>query len=340
MPKKPNVPYTCPRCGYETLHKAGMEYHLLNKKRPCPILCNEIELTKEVNEYILANRVYKIQQPIPSTVHTINTINNINNYNTINNFISSLDVVEKITKYTTHKQTDTIPFSQSIEDKYSSKAKRLENNTRNIQLKYQDILDIVDDACNGECKIIEEMNFLYDSKLNVIRMFEDGEWQEMIITKGVLCIMKSIKCHYLDSYELYLIRKIKSQSESARMKATYTELIRDYFRIVVCFDLDPFFKNKTNCELLYNEDDPRFFDDDEDSVDAHTIADELWTVFVGIKDKISKTEENSIKKDVTDIIKNNTKRGIEELNKKVLNLFNIDETFKHTLLSRTPGHTL
>lgn len=36
MPKKPNVPYTCPRCGYDTLHKAGMEYHLLNKKRPCP----------------------------------------------------------------------------------------------------------------------------------------------------------------------------------------------------------------------------------------------------------------------------------------------------------------
>lgn len=56
MPPKP--PYICYCCGYETPRKADMRIHLY-KKKPCPKILNNIELTDEIKEFILANRIYK-----------------------------------------------------------------------------------------------------------------------------------------------------------------------------------------------------------------------------------------------------------------------------------------
>ena len=55
--------YGCPRCGYETDIKQSMNLHLYKKKKPCPATVNNIELTDEIKEYILNNRVYKIPEP-------------------------------------------------------------------------------------------------------------------------------------------------------------------------------------------------------------------------------------------------------------------------------------
>lgn len=325
--------YECFRCGYCTHDRSCMRRHLFNVKKPCPGQKNAVVLTDDIKQHILDNRIYK--PPKDPTTTTINNINQtINNYNTINNFIASIDLIEKITKYTEHKQLDIVPFSQNVEDKYINKAKRLENNTRNIELKYQDILDIIHDVCNGECKIVEEINVIYDSKVNTIKLYEQGEWQEMIVSKGIVHIIKIIQEYYLDSYEFYLIRKIKSD-EPGRKKAYYKELLQDYFKFIACFDIDPYFKNKNDYEILYNPDDPKHdtYVSDYD-IDRHSISDQMQRMFDEITKSITKSEINSIKKEIIDIIKKNTKRGMDEVNKKVLELFNIDETFKKNILNR------
>lgn len=51
-------PYTCPRCGYITQQKGDMRKHFLTLQKPCPATKQDIELTPEVKEYILNNRVY------------------------------------------------------------------------------------------------------------------------------------------------------------------------------------------------------------------------------------------------------------------------------------------
>lgn len=56
--------YKCVCCGYSTPHKGHMRMHLY-KKRPCPMTENEVELTNDVKEYILANRVYRIPEASP-----------------------------------------------------------------------------------------------------------------------------------------------------------------------------------------------------------------------------------------------------------------------------------
>jgi hypothetical protein len=50
--------YTCVRCGYNTLRKSSMLDHLVHRKKPCPTLRADIELTAEIKQHILDNRVY------------------------------------------------------------------------------------------------------------------------------------------------------------------------------------------------------------------------------------------------------------------------------------------
>ncbi len=54
------IPYTCCRCGYKIKHKSCMIKHLYKRNKDCPGTVNDIELTDEIKEKILLNRIYKI----------------------------------------------------------------------------------------------------------------------------------------------------------------------------------------------------------------------------------------------------------------------------------------
>jgi hypothetical protein len=55
--------YTCPRCGYDTLERNNMRKHFYKRNKICCIK-NDIELTDDIKEYVLNNRIYKIPKPI------------------------------------------------------------------------------------------------------------------------------------------------------------------------------------------------------------------------------------------------------------------------------------
>ena len=59
-PCKP--PYECPKCDYTTTKKQDMRKHFYGLKKPCPALRNDIELTDEIKQYVLTNRVYKVKK--------------------------------------------------------------------------------------------------------------------------------------------------------------------------------------------------------------------------------------------------------------------------------------
>jgi len=58
-----NPQYTCPRCGYKTKNKTKMYRHLYEKQKVCAGCVSNIELTEDVKECILENRVYKKDPP-------------------------------------------------------------------------------------------------------------------------------------------------------------------------------------------------------------------------------------------------------------------------------------
>jgi hypothetical protein len=58
------IPYNCIRCNYKTKHKTKMSTHLYKRIKDCPATENDIELTNEIKEYILKNRIYRIPKQI------------------------------------------------------------------------------------------------------------------------------------------------------------------------------------------------------------------------------------------------------------------------------------
>jgi hypothetical protein len=54
------IPYTCIRCDYTTNEKRNMKRHLYDRKIKCQSRKNKIELSDEIKEEIMENRIYHI----------------------------------------------------------------------------------------------------------------------------------------------------------------------------------------------------------------------------------------------------------------------------------------
>lgn len=88
MPRKPKLPYTCPACGYETIQKNDMNKHFYKVLKPCPKQLNNIDLTDDIKEFVLANRIYH-----PPKNETLSLTQTINVNNTVVNYIDDVDTL-------------------------------------------------------------------------------------------------------------------------------------------------------------------------------------------------------------------------------------------------------
>lgn len=313
----PNTNYTCPRCGYNTKHRNDMKRHLYEKKKLCPGQCNDINLTDDIKNIVMSNRLYVIPKPFgTSTV--------INNYNNVNNFIAGMDTIEKLQKYIKHKNIELIGFEQSIEDRYAKTVHRLENDAwkYGFELKKDDLFEVIDQVSKiHKLKTFEDLNIVYDKTADKLKIF-DGEWEEMLLNRGVKKILQTIQSYYWDAYECFLLRKLYTDINCYN-KQRLKEFLIEYYKFIGCFDVEPFVKNKDNMEIM-----GRPYNDDNE----YSICDEYYNVYIGTRDNVKKSEINAVKKTVLDIIRKNSDKNITELNKRVFELFNIDEGFKNDVV--------
>lgn len=318
-----NEPYTCCRCGYSTNQKNSIRRHLYNKQKPCPTGFNDIELTDDIKNHILEYRVYHVQKNESKHV-------TINNFNTMNNFIANMETMEKLVKYLSYNNMELIDYDRDIETKYQKHAKKLENNLyKDFALGRDDLYDIIDHVSKvKDDNDMNGFNVLYDTKFDELKLYESGTWENILFEKGVKKLIVTIQEYFLDSYELYLVRKIVNSDTNAHQKMKCRELLEEYYRFISVFDCQPYIKGKNDMEILYNIDEDRH----DEPCDEYTIEEELLPCFNRISDLHTKSELKKIKTEVFDIIKRNSKKNIHELNKKVINLFSMDENFKKMLL--------
>lgn len=331
MARKSKQPYECPCCGYKTEQKSHMKKHLYTLSKPCPQTQNALELTEDIKEHILSNRVYIVPKPIAPTTHqTINQT--INNYNTINNFIANMDFMDKLSKYIAYNQIELLDYGDKVEAQYYRNRKRLEKDqTRYVfKLSSPELMDIVDKVssiCNNN---FEELNILFDEKTKKLKLFEGGEWETLLQEAGITKVIYAIKDNYLDMYECYLVRRLNDDKISAVEKSSIKEHLFDYYKFISCFNIDPYIKGKTDEHILKGT--PQ--DSEDMTIENHTIADTLMPQARKVIDSMPRGEIQRTKKEVLEIIKRNSKQNIDELNKKVAALFNMDESFKTQLLER------
>lgn len=308
-----NKPYTCPRCGYETNQKCDIQRHFYKRKKPCPGQMDSVELTEEVIRVVLENRVYIVhKEPLP----VFNT--------TINNYITNMDVFEKLSKYFSYNNINITGFEQSIEERYAGMAFRLETDSfKEFQLKTDNLYETIDDVSNA-CKSdeLKGLNIYYDTGVDKISIF-DGDWEESMASLSIKKIIATIQDYYWNMYECYLIRKIYGAGVGWATQYCH-ELLDEYYRFICCFDLVSYCKERADDEIIKNG-----------RKTSYEVSERYWTRFQKVREKTGSSEANTIRKTVMDIVKKNSKRNIEHLNKKIMNLFKMDEGFKIAMCGET-----
>jgi hypothetical protein len=317
------------------MSKGDMRKHLYNKKKPCPKSYNDITLTDEIKEYILTNRVYHVPQVIQQVQPITNNINQIiNNNNTINNFISNMDTIDKINKVINYQEVELVEYGDTIENKFSQTIKKLADGFSDyLTLDKHNLLEVIDQVSSLANETFENLNIVYDEKFNKLKLYESGQWNESILISGVRTLLMKIQGVYFDPYECYLIRKIEYSTLNLFNKQLFREKLVDYYKFLGCFEIDPYAKDKNDTEIKYNIDDDNYDYLAEYTDRNREMPIRYMNLYVKTRDDTKKSESNKIKKDIIDIIKKNSKKNVDELNKKVFSLFNMDEEFKNFILS-------
>lgn len=134
-------PYTCPRCGYCTRHKAYMRRHLYQNKKTCPGTKSAMPLTDDIKDCILNDRIYHPPDKTPQ--HVI--------INQFNNFVSKMDPIQEI--------------------------QLLENNLfEDFSLDHQKLLDVVDAITS--CNSMDRLKIYSNGKWNSL-IYEHGVMELM-----------------------------------------------------------------------------------------------------------------------------------------------------------------
>jgi hypothetical protein len=319
-------PFVCPRCGYKTQKKWDMIRHLYQRSVPCHGEVEDLELTEEIKQCIIKNKIY--HRPKEKEQSNTTIINNvIQNYNSFNSMISVIDVADRIMHLSKFKNTPIIDLEQSVEDKYCDIAKKLDNNSYKLgfEMNHEDMLETIDDVSNTK-KNLQNFNIIYDTISDKIKIYE-GEWEEYMLTKGVRKIITAIKDYYWDAYECYLLRKLNSSS-NAFEKQRCRELLKEYYHFISCFEIDPFAKDRCDSEILGDE-----------SGNSYDVSDTYYPLYTKEKDNIGKTKSipKEMKKKVIDIIKRNTEKNIKNLNREVYDIFSMEDGFRNIIMSSVQG---
>lgn len=311
MPKKVN--YTCFRCGYETDSKSHMHKHLFLKKKVCPQTLHIIELTDEIKQHILDNRIYIL--PTPPT----NVINNItNNNNTMNNYIIKMDALDKLKKFTSYKDIELIDFKDNVEQTFLKRANKFDDIDQNMGYSEQDLINHIEEVCKVfDIKTFQDFNLLYHKKIKQVQIYDDGEWNDMLVDNGIYMIMTVIQSFLWNKFEFYMIRK--SLKENLHQKQVFKERLEDYYTFIGHFKIKP--------AIMTHFMDP---DNIEIDNDVYEVKDEYIKIYKNIKK--DKASGNALRKHILDKLEYNMSMNIEKMNKKVAKLFSSDEDFKDIIL--------
>lgn len=275
---------------------------------------------------VYSDEKIKKSSPEPAVVvaptTSIVTLNQTINYiNTTNNFVANLSFHDKLNHYINHTEKEIMPIDEFMSVVFKSKIDRLERLPASFILNSTDFLSIVSTASSP--KTVNKINIMYDSVTTNIHIFRNHKWEQYIEEKGLTEIMQCIQEVMYDVYECYLIRKLNSLDDEGRvvLRIPFEELLCEYYKFITIFDLEPYIKDKTNQDILEN--------DDEN--ESNTICDKYYPKYIQAQNTVTIRMCKETKKRVLDIVKRNFKASLEMLNKEVANLFRMDEEFKETL---------
>lgn len=306
----PKDDYTCPRCGYVTHQKSHMRNHLYKKIKSCPSTKNDIELTNEIKEHILANKIYKVPKTSPQQI----IINQINNNQQILNCISKIDPLQKLNTYIEHANIDIVDFEEHVKELLEDQITMCENMTFDLSsfsFHVNILQDIVEDMIVPST--LDKFNVIYDKGTDKLLIYNDSEWEKYPFETGVKDMIEKLQYTYLDKYEEMLLAKY-DHDHSLQERKRAEEQLQSYYSVIIAFQVTPYIVNGQTKEMLeYND---KYY---------HHI-------FKRTSKSITMTQMKDTKKSIYSMIKRNSALSIEILNKKLIEAFCEDQSFKYKVL--------
>ena len=311
--------YYCPRCNYQTTHKSNIRTHFKRQK-----VCankNGIELTDDIREIVLRDHQYHYKKKDK----TITINQTISQYNILSNFINQMDMIDKINHLLFYQNKQIMDIEENLDVHFEKRIKKLEDDQFKIpyQLSQDDLIELINDVTKINRERIEQLNVLFDKKINRFKFYRTNEWESYIEDGGVKELISLIKSYFLDTYEVYLIRKLHRDSEQPVNRSSIQHHLKIYYQFLAIFDLPVFIFGLSDVEILghkLKEDNDRYLE-------------EYYTrMYSQEKTNIKESDKNRIKKKIINIVKENTVHNLSELNAAVLEFLRIDDNFRDQLL--------
>lgn len=302
--------YCCPRCSYHTKEKTNMKNHFYKKKKPCPSITSDIDLTEEIKQYVLGNRVYNQSQS-----NFESRILNANLYK--NNYVASLPIKPKLDTILNYKNNTLQTLSDSIEDKYRKEHDQYENKD-GMNYSSNDLISTVGKAVKSEN--IEHFNMLHDDQQLWIN--KDDNLTDVDLHSGIKEILDAIHSTHWYVYECYLVNKYWYSQNDSQTKMKYREHLTDFYKFLISLDLESCTKDKTDYFILDGQNIDKYCTD---------ACDDCMDIYKKTKNNMKNVEMSKIKSQCKTSIINTCKANTKKLNATVIDLMKIDQDFKAKL---------
>lgn len=302
MPKeriKP-PPYACPSCGFESRLKGDIKRHFYQTKKPCANL-NGVVLTENMKEQVLLYRIYHHEQTkeLGKSKEPKQNIIKITNFNLHN--ISLQDKLERFTKY---QKSSLIDYQTKVQELYEEKTDKMEFCTSYddivFELQEDDFIDIIDKTCTVNMASFEDFNIFYNTDLDYITLFDNGEWKNVLYKRGIREMISIIQAAYLNVYEKYLIRRV-TFTKHLRLKQHCEELLQEYYRFLAILDLQPYVNGKCDDDIL---DDGRY--------DSYIETDYFYSIYKTSKSNLRVTQQKHLITSILKIIHKHSRKNISK----------------------------
>ena len=353
MPRKPLPPYECPKCGMKTEYRMSMHRHLYELKKSCCGIVRQMELTDEIKLIIMCDRIYHVpQQPAQDRViispaeHPTNVISNqtnnnhinnqINNHNQIVNYIANMDVQDKLERVMEYTQEATREFEDRVEDMYKREDRNFKRDSFKggvVTFNEQHFLDMVSNVTDlTKASNLEEYSFFYDPRTERICFYVDSQWESNRKYNGLQFLIKTITLYQLESYEVYLIRKIYGPASNMHTQSKLDECLTLYYRFISVFDIEPYVYHKHDYEIMDSIESVASESDNKDTVEANRIVDACRKRYILARDGVTPSVKKALQKEVFDIVRTNSNSNIRALNRRIMDIIKVDDEFKQRIM--------
>lgn len=318
--------YKCARCSYETNKKSNINNHF-NRKRVCANV-NNIELTDEIKQTILDNRIYHPPAPVQAPTTINNTINNVNIYNTV----SKMDPEYKIEKLMEHLNREVINlddyhhFNRMRKSLLHHKDREEEKYTitcRHIEDLFKEVIDFLQSFFNEDNPDRNVYNCFIKS--NMFHIYDNDCWEQNTVPGGLKLFIKTLKSMVFDAYEVCLIRQLMIWQKRPQARTA----LKEYYAFILSFDNQPTFREGRNSDnkLLYNKNEPEY--DQEPTYDLVEELADIWNSVVNDMKEYKKINNN---KTLKQIFTNHSDKTFRNLDKQVTQAISGNTDFQNQLI--------